>query len=284
MQIAVVGPGAIGSTFAFRLARAGHDVTVVARGGRLDQLRSDGAIVTTTGERAPVGVGAELDAATVWDLVLVTVLDSEVDVLLAALGRSAAETVMFMFNTFRSLERLRDAVGPQRFAFGFPAIMASLDRGKLSATIPRRGITTTVTHAVWAKVFSDAGIPATVQEDMQSWLRTHAALIVPLAVAGSSAHRRGRGISRDEAMRLARAMDEGFQLVRRLGDSLIPASVAILSWLPVPALAALLWTLTRLRLFTRTIASVPGDEPRILIDEMSAVGDGCTPALLAVRP
>ena len=42
LNVAVVGVGRIGSTFAFRLARAGHDVTAVARPGssRLDQLRS----------------------------------------------------------------------------------------------------------------------------------------------------------------------------------------------------------------------------------------------------
>jgi 2-dehydropantoate 2-reductase len=63
MQIAIVGPGGIGSTVAFRLARAGHDITVVARGGRLEQLRRDGAIVTTKGECAPVSVSGELDTA-----------------------------------------------------------------------------------------------------------------------------------------------------------------------------------------------------------------------------
>ena len=284
MQIAVVGPGGIGSTFAFQLARAGHDVTVVARGARLEQLRRDGAIITTDDERAPVRVSGELDADTDWDLVLVTVLVSEVDVLLAPLGRTAGKTVMFMFNTFNSLGRLRDAVGPQRFAFGFPALMASLEDGKLSATIPRRGITTTVSEPLWAKVFAEAGIPATVHDDMESWLRTHAALIVPLAIAGGMARLRGRGISWVEAERLARATDEAFRLVRGLGNVITPASVAMLARLPVPVLAALLWVLTRLPVFTSTIAAVPADEPRVLIDEMTAAAPGQTPELLAVRP
>jgi 2-dehydropantoate 2-reductase len=284
MQIAVVGPGGIGSTFAFQLARAGHGVTVVARGARLEQLRRDGAIITTDDERAPVRVSGELDADTDWDLVLVTVLVSEVDVLLAPLGRTAGKTVMFMFNTFDSLGRLRDAVGPQRFAFGFPALMASLEDGKLSATIPRRGITTTVSEPLWAKVFADAGIPATVHDDMESWLRSHAALIVPLAIAGGMARRRRRGISWVEAGRLARATDEAFRLVRGLGNVITPASVAMLARLPVPVLAALLWVLTRLPVFTSTIAAVPADEPRVLIDQMTAAAPGQTPELLAVRP
>jgi len=72
MHIAIVGPGAIGSTFACQLARAGHSVTVVARGARLAQLRKDEAIVHASGERAAVQVHAELDRSVAYDLVLVT--------------------------------------------------------------------------------------------------------------------------------------------------------------------------------------------------------------------
>ena len=284
MQIAIIGPGGIGSTFAFQLSEAGHDVTVVARGTRLEQLRAAGAIVTVEGERAAVHVSGEFDTTTDWDLVLVTVLVSQVDVLLPALSASAAKSVMFMFNTFRSLDRLRDAVGPRRFAFGFPAIGAGLNDGQLSSTILRRGMLTTVSDPFWAKVFTDAGVPATVHPNMESWLRTHAAAMVPLVIAGSIALRRGAGISRAEAVRLARAMKEGFALVRHLGNSLTPAPIAIISRWPVPVLAALLWTLTRLGAFTRTIALAPADEPRTLIDEMTSAWPGHTLALLAVRP
>jgi 2-dehydropantoate 2-reductase len=284
VQIAIVGPGGIGSTFAFQLSEAGHDVTVIARGTRLEQLRHAGAIVTVEGERAAVDVSAELDTTTHWDLVLVTVLASQVDVLLPALSASAAKSVMFMFNTFQSLDWLRDAVGPQRFTFGFPAIAAGLTDGRLSSTILRRGMLTTVSDPVWAKAFTDAGIPATVHPDMQSWLRTHAAVAVPLMIAGSTALRRGTGISRVEAVRLARAMREGFALVRHVGNSITPAPIAIVSHSPASVLAVLLWTLSRLDAFTRTIAVAPADEPRLLIDEMTSTCPGRTPALLAVRP
>jgi 2-dehydropantoate 2-reductase len=46
----------------------------------------------------------------------------------------------------------------------------------------------------------------------------------------------------------------------------------------------LLWALTRLKAFVKTVAVAPADEPRMLIDEMSAAWPGRTPALLAVRP
>ncbi len=50
LSIAVLGCGNIGSAFASRLARAGHQVTVIARPGstRLLQLRRDGGIVEAT--------------------------------------------------------------------------------------------------------------------------------------------------------------------------------------------------------------------------------------------
>ena len=151
MKIAVIGPGGIGSTFAFQLARAGHDVTIVARGKRLEQLQRDQAVLTRDGQRVAVRVTAVLDETTPWELVLVTVLASQVDALLPALRASAARQVMFMFNTFEPLGRLRDAVGAARFAFGFPAILASVDGGKLTTQIVARGpLVTTVTDADWA--------------------------------------------------------------------------------------------------------------------------------------
>ena len=284
MQIGIIGPGGIGSTFAFQLSEAGHDVTVIARGARLEQLRDAGAIVAVDGDRAAVRVSGELDTTTNWDLVLVTVLTSQVDVLLPALSASAAKTVMFMFNTFQSLDRLRDAVGPQRFAFGFPAVAAGVDEGLLSSTILRRGMLTTVSDPLWAKVFADAGVPATVHSDMESWLRTHAVVAVPVIIAGSTALRRGTGITRAEAVKLARAMKEGFALVRHLGNSVTPAPLAVFSRSPVAALATLLWLLTRLDVVTRTIGVAPADEARMLVDEMTSAWPEGTPALLAVRP
>ena len=54
LSIAVIDAGKIGSTFAYQLARAGHDVTVIARPDslRLQQLQRDQGIILKTGERA----------------------------------------------------------------------------------------------------------------------------------------------------------------------------------------------------------------------------------------
>jgi 2-dehydropantoate 2-reductase len=51
MKIAVVGAGAIGGYFGGLLARAGHDVTLIARGAHRDAIRSSGLTIESKDER-----------------------------------------------------------------------------------------------------------------------------------------------------------------------------------------------------------------------------------------
>lgn len=281
MQIAIIGPGGIGSTFAFQLSQAGHDVTVVARGKRLAQLQRAQAIETVGGARAPVQVAAALDAQTPWDLVLVTVLAPQVDAVLPAVAASAAKSVMFMFNTFEPLARLRDAVGAQRFSFGFPAILATLNDGVLTHQIVTRGQVTTVTEERWAALFTSAGIATVVHADMESWLRTHAAMVVPFMLAVGKAYERKAGIGFGEAWGYARALNEGFGLVRKLGNAVTPGPMKVLACLPTPMVATMLWAATR-HATLRASGAAGMTEPRALIDAMTAAGDA--PTLKALRP
>src|ERR1700742_1408777 len=127
LTIAVVGAGGIGSTFAYYLAQAGHDITVVARPGspRLQQLRRDQGVVTASGSRPAMQVADQLDEAVCYDLVVVTTLAHQVDAVLPALQRSVAKAVQFMFNNFEP-ERLSAAVGEQRSSFGMPFVAATV--------------------------------------------------------------------------------------------------------------------------------------------------------------
>lgn len=281
MDIAILGTGAIGSTFAYKLAKAGHTVTVIARGARLDQLQRDRAVVLASGERAAVTVHAALDTTLPYDLVLVTVLAPQVGAVLPALRRSAARAVMFMFNTFEPLDPLRDAVGPERFFVGFPGgVLTLLREGKIAPQI-RPG--TTVGDARWARTFTTAGIPTVVDEDMHAWLRSHAALVVPLMASATVVAQRGAGVSWREARTYADAMEAGFRIVRELGHALSPSAVRVLSRLPTSVVAALVWAMSRTRIH-RDLGALGPAEARMLIDMMSAAAPGKAGALLAIRP
>ncbi|MFO0666785.1 MAG: 2-dehydropantoate 2-reductase N-terminal domain-containing protein [Polyangiaceae bacterium] len=271
MNIAILGPGAIGSTFALHFSRAGHDVTVVARGKRLEQLLRSQAIVETAGHSAPVTVATKLDETIAYDFLLVAVLAHQVEAVLPQVRASAARRVMFMFNTFDSLSHLREAVGASRFAFGFPAIIATLDdEGVLASRVVTVGQITTVSDEPWAELFRAAGIGTVVHDDMESWLRTHVAMMVPFMVALARAHRRQAGLSWRECTELALAMKEGFALVRTLGNRITPAPMSVLERLPVAMVALLVWSTTRSRLLRKNGARGM-DEPTALIAAMEAV-------------
>ncbi|MFB9264798.1 ketopantoate reductase family protein [Bradyrhizobium erythrophlei] len=63
MRICIFGAGAVGSHFAVRLARAGHDVACVMRGSHLDAVRANGLTLRVGETAVTVSVKASADPA-----------------------------------------------------------------------------------------------------------------------------------------------------------------------------------------------------------------------------
>lgn len=272
LSIAVVGAGKIGSAFAFQLATVGgHDVTVVARpdSARLGQLLCDGAIVDVKGARASVHVVAALDEQVPYDLVIVTLLAHQVEAVLPALKRSAGESIQFMFNTFEP-ERLEQAIGSGRCAFGMPFVQARLDQdGRLDASIGAGGQKTIMSEQRWVDVFNAAGLPAALERDMPLWLRCHAPLCVAFESVSVAGMRRGGGASWQEAMILARGVHASFGLIKGLGHSVYPRAKRLIDRTPTPGVAAMLWSMSRVRGF-RELLGTGKAECVALVDDMIA--------------
>ena len=279
LRIAVLGAGKIGSAFAFQLAKAGHNVSVVSRPGsaRLGQLQRDRAIVNVRGARAEVHVLDALDEQAPYDLVIVTLLAHQVDAILPALQRSAAKSIQFMFNTFGP-ERLEHAIGTGRCALGMPFVQATLDAdGRLDATIGAGGQKTIISDQRWVDVFSAAGLPAALERDMPSWLRCHAPLCVAFESVSVTGMKRGGGASWNEAVVLARGVHASFGLIKALGHPVYLRAKRLIDRTPVPVVAAMLWSMSRIRGFRELLATGRA-ECVALVDAM------VTAAPLASRP
>jgi 2-dehydropantoate 2-reductase len=283
MNILLIGPGRIGSTFGFYLARAGHAVDVLARSHRLAELRTDPAIVSVDGRSAPVTVVEALDATVPYDLILATILAHHVDALIPALAASSARAILFMFNRFDRTDKWRDALGAGRLIHGFPNTSAFFEAGALLSVVDGPGMVTTLSSATWAAVIRDAGMPTEVETDMDSYLRTHAAFVVPLMVAAQWTWKRDSNLSWAEARRLTAALLEGLALVRALGHTVKPAFVARCARLPVPVLTGAAWLFSRTAA-VRNLGEFGPDDVRSLIDAMVAAGPETTAELLAIRP
>lgn len=123
MRVAVMGAGALGGYFGGRLATAGHEVTLIARGTHLDALRRNGLTIRSPkGDAHIPDIEATDDPGDVGpvDVVIFAVKNQDVDAstkaLVPVLGRGTwAITVQ---NGVRAPERLAEILGNERVVPG----------------------------------------------------------------------------------------------------------------------------------------------------------------------
>jgi len=283
MKIVILGAGRIGSVFAFHLSQTGHDITVVARGARLEALNRDKAIITVDGRTAPVDAVPSIDPTEPYDLAIVTVPEHQVEALLPQLQNSAAKTILLMFNTFYGTERYHDEFGSVRLTAGFPNMKAFLENDRLSHQVDGPGMVTTLSRPDLAEVFEEAGLPTEVEPDMNAFLRSHVVMTVPFFVAGLWTWQRSEELTWAEASKLTLAVKEGATVVRNMGHALRPRFFALLSRLPSPLLTAAVWQFSRSP-SVKDLGEFGPTETRWLIDIIGKLSTTAIPHLLAIRP
>ncbi len=117
--------------------------------------------------------------------------------------------------------------------------------GRIDPQIRRGSVSS---NPEWARVFTEAGIPTEVESDMQSSLRSHAALVAPLMSTGTIAFARGAGLTWAESGAQAEALRAGVAIVRAAGNSIRPPVFGALLRFPRWLLGALLRALNRTRM------------------------------------
>jgi len=133
MRFAIVGSGAVGGYYGAKLARAGHDVTFLARGDHLAAMRSRGLEI-----RSPLGdftipVRAEEDPARVpdADVAIFAVKAYSNDAALALLGgvvRGRDGVALTLQNGVDSADEVAAVVGAERTLAGSTYIATALSR------------------------------------------------------------------------------------------------------------------------------------------------------------
>ena len=84
------------------------------------------------------------------------------------------------------------------------------------------------------KVFTSSGIKVDLSKDIDAWLKTHAALISPLAMGGYAAKKRNKTLGTDlELVDLAlKAFRENIKALQELGIPILPKKFKLFTWLP----------------------------------------------------
>lgn len=131
-SIAVIGAGGVGGYFGAKLARAGHPVTVVARGGHLEAIRAGGLRIRSSAEgdfTAAVTAVERLDDRAPKDLVLISVKAFDTGAALeAARPAVGADTaVLSLQNGVQSIERIDAALGSGHALGGAAYVFAAIE-------------------------------------------------------------------------------------------------------------------------------------------------------------
>jgi 2-dehydropantoate 2-reductase len=284
MKVLVVGAGVIGSFNAARLARAGVDVHLLARGTRLAQLSEHGVVLQDwrTGQQSvtPVPLVERIEPDDPYDVAIVIVRRNQVASVLPLLT-AAPQIPAFVFlgNNLAGSTDMAAALGGGRVLTGMVNAGGQRD-GELVRYIwtarlrllfgERDGVTRPRTRAI-AEMFCDAGLPARVVTDPEAYQKTHAAGLPAFAGALYSAGGDIRQLARRPELLhvFVAGYREALRALRADGTAIKPRLTRTVMWIPERLIAA------GLRRGLNTRLAIVGGQAHALaaVDEMHELAE-----------
>ena len=176
MKVVVLGGGALGSILAGHLARAGEDVTLIARGARANYLQHNGVTITGLVDfTIPCAVVTDPARLSHADVCIVTVKTYDMISALASMRHLAVSSVLSVQNGVLKNEQLATIFGGEK-VLGATAVLSSevLPAGPVRFTVNQgisigelpQGISERVTRLVGT--LERAGIRAEATEQIQA--------------------------------------------------------------------------------------------------------------------
>lgn len=231
-RVLVFGAGVLGCSIAHALCMAGKsEVALLARGAWADAIERDGLRIRHVVQRKAtcdrVRVVRSLAADDRYDLIIVAMQAHQAPEVLALLASSSCDKLVFIGNDADAagLEaRIAElASHPKECAFGFFSVGGRREDGgvvaahvKLALTVgpaagePSRGLT---------ELLEGLGISLNFQDEMDGWLKWHAACILPMAYL-SYAH--GCDLTRATGAEIGLYLDACAELGRLFKERGIP--------------------------------------------------------------
>jgi 2-dehydropantoate 2-reductase len=294
LKVLVLGSGMQGTLFGVRLARAGHHVTLIARGARARELQRDGAIIenleTGVRETCRLLVLDALPADTEADICLVMTRGDQIAAVLSQVAVTAIPRIVVMANQVSGIDMLRSAVGADRLVLAFPGFAGSIVNGvDQYVPIPEQPTAVDAAAADVIALIRGAGIGVSPVRDMESWLIRHVVFVG--AISGALLRADGNAVKLAADRRLMRtlilAVREGWQALDRLGVAPAPFMLRmIFTRVPLP-IANFYWRnlLASPRgenYFGRHVRHAPSEMSHLAIELLKLIGDAPTPHLRAL--
>ena len=286
-KVLVFGAGVIGSIYALKLSNAGHDVTLYARGKRLQSLKSKGLLYNEKKEvkKARVKIADTINAAERFDYVFVAVRYEQIDEALQELKQNDSPNIVTMVNNPKGYAEWEEVIGKGKLIPAFAGAGGTIEDDILhyvftpriiqSTTFGEVGGTITGRLEALAKVFKSCRIPYSISKNMDAWQKSHLALVVPLAngvyFAGGNTYALAKN---KEALRtMGIALKKNFAALKSKKTPITPPKLNAIRICPLWAMIILLKLFCRTKLAETLTGHVPyaRNEMEVLNKELHAL-------------
>jgi 2-dehydropantoate 2-reductase len=250
VRILVIGAGVNGSVCAAHLHDHGVDVTVLARGERLEHIAREGIVIENpfSHKRTVTRIKTigELLPDDMYDYILVVVRRNQIPDLLPVLVVNHSPNVVFMTNNLAGPGEIIRALGKQRPMMGFVFAGGKRDRDIIRAigppglsllASPFGELEGTITPRLkrLVRVFNRAGLKAQISTNIVDWLATHASGVAVIGPMVMKYHNDINALasSADDVRLTVVAMREALAVLKALGHKIVPASQRLLAVVPL---------------------------------------------------
>lgn len=244
MKILVYGAGVLGSYLAHVLHRGGNDVTLLARGKRLEKLRKNGLVIRhylqfhTTVDQ--VGLTDHFEKSDVYDIVFVVMQRQQLDGVLPQICENEGCGLFVLVGNNATAEETRLYIEehsgtPKRVVFAFQSSGGRRENGRVISihfAAPKLEGSMTAGSlggdASWRptleRAFSKTSYRLRISEHMDAWLKCHAAFVLPICFACYAADGDLRKIAGNRYFldRTIDAVQEGYRVVEACGYPIEP--------------------------------------------------------------
>ena len=234
MKILIYGAGVLGSHIAHVLCSAGHDITVLARGKRLSALKQNGLVIRhylqlrTTVDR--IKVTDKLDRNDEYELVLIVMQYQQIEKILPDIAENL-NTANFAFignNPFP--ERTAAYINKnspinKNLYFGFFMAAGRIENDRVisahtgGANSGRLMIGSLDGKSldIFKTLCANGRLKLNIQEDIDAWLKSHAAFVLPVCYAIYQCNGNFRMASKALIHSIINAIIEGYNMLRSIG-------------------------------------------------------------------
>lgn len=275
-KILIIGAGVIGSIYAVNLSNAGYSVTMLSRSRRLAELQENGLTFhnsrTNNIDRADVKIINMLSNYDIYDYVFVTVRYEQIDQALLEIKNNLSHNVITMVNNPFGYYKWEQILGKGRIIPAFPGAGGKIENGVLYYKLTTRLIQPTTFGELSGEksarimelyeILKSAGFPVSICNNMDSWQKSHLAMVIPMANAiyfdGGDNYSTAR--NRQAIHNMSLSLKENFNFLKSTGI-ITPAKLNIFRMCPVCFLSLLLKLLYKTK-FAETLISNHANKAR----------------------